>query len=143
MVFSLVSPSYGRLVGAAPVWTGVYATYDAHANAFRLGTNTRRTAAGWAVKFLWVIAPDHVEPVTVSGSELRGSGISIRFRQGNTSGRVPPRSTTFDTRSPGSVTSEGTHKEFPSELYFPRAGCYELEARWRGGRWRMVFGIGR
>ena len=33
--------------------------------------------------------------------------------------------------------------DLPSYGYFPRSGCYALEARWPTGGWRMVFAVGR
>lgn len=54
-------------------------------------------------------------------------------------GDAEPR---LDPSHPGAV-SEGDWKEFPSYLYFPRAGCYALRARWPGGEWDLGFGFGR
>jgi hypothetical protein len=39
-------------------------------------------------------------------------------------------------------TGEEGWREFPSYLYFDGAGCFELEATWQEGSWRLVFGLG-
>ncbi len=49
----------------------------------------------------------------------------------------------LDPTDPGVPPSTNGYKEFPSYVYVPQAGCYELEADWGSGRWRLVFGLGR
>ena len=76
--------------------------------------------------------------------ELRGrdteTGAELRFEVGEA-----PIATVgvLDPEKPGTVTPEGEPKEFPSYLYFPASGCYELDATWPGGKWKMVLGVGR
>jgi hypothetical protein len=81
--------------------------------------------------------PGHKSPVTIEGQEL-GAGTPLYFTS-----RVPR--TRFDqsdsTRSPGTAP-EHNWKEYPSSLFFRRAG-YGLKTAWSVGGWRRVFGFGR
>lgn len=133
-----VDPSYGKVIGGDPLWGGFYAKLDAKANAFHAG-DAERTELGWRIKVLWLIRPEQTEPVTVEGMHA-SSGEHLWFEvadQGENT--TEPR---LDPSHPGAV-SEGDWKEFPSYLYFPRAGCYALRARWPGGEWDLGFGFGR
>ena len=90
-------------------------------------------------KTLWAVAEDQREPVKVRGHDLE-TGTAVAFEVGEAE-----LSTTamLDPRRPGTVTSASEPKEFPSYLYFPASGCYELRASWPGGEWKMVLGVGR
>ncbi len=129
---------YGSLEGKRPVWAGIYARYRREHQAF-YASDARRTRYGYRIKVLWIIHPRQESPVTIEGRRV-GTGGPIYFDVGGTG--KPVRSARLDPDDPGTV-SQHDWKEYPSYLFFGHAGCYELEARWRGGSWRRVFGFGR
>jgi hypothetical protein len=84
------------------------------------------------------MSPHQEEPVTIAGTNIN-SGKSVRFNvedltEHDTAATLEPA-----IGGPG----EGGWREFPSYLYVDGAGCFELEAEWDEGSWRLVFGFGR
>ena len=136
---AVVAPAYGRLIGAAPVWAGVYARFDSAARAYRL-RDAPRTRLGWRVKILWLLEPGQATAARVTGKRL-ASARRVSFQL---AGRAPAAAAVLDPAAPGvSETDPDAYREYPSYAYFPRAGCYELVARWSERTWRLVFGVGR
>jgi hypothetical protein len=132
---------YGNLIGTSPVWAGVYAAFDRRQQAYHVEAGAPRTVHGWRVKDLWIVAPKIESPVRVVGGELGGSQ-SLWFEVAERDDK-PVSAAVLDPARPGVPPSVDGYKEFPSYVYIPRAGCYFLEARWPGGHWRLVFGLGR
>ena len=129
---------YGSLTGERPVWGGIYARYRPEHQAF-YASDAPRTRFGYRIKVLWVVHPRQKAPVTVEGRAL-ATGDPVYFDVGGTGSPEP--SAHLDPDEPGTVP-EHDWKEYPSYLFFGRAGCYDLEASWPGGGWRRVFGFGR
>jgi len=127
------------LAGQRPVWAGFYARLDEATGALHLPRDTPRTSKGWRIKTLWAVAEHQPGLVESRGHHIK-TRAHVRFEVGeaavSTVGLLNPK-------MPGTVTPEGEPKEFPSYLYFPASGCYELQASWQGGKWKMVLGVGR
>ena len=121
------------------MWAGVYATYDRTNQRYRIERDARRMRHGWRVKVLWVVSTDLESPARVRGHEL-GGGTSLWFEVEDR-GETPVATATLDGAAPGGSTTTG-YRDFPSYMYVPRAGCYELEASWSDGSWQLVFGLG-
>jgi hypothetical protein len=132
---------YGNLIGTSPVWAGVYAAFNRGQHAYHVEAGAPRTAHGWRVKVLWVVAPKIESPVRVVGGEL-GGGQSLWFEVAERDNQ-PVFAAVLNPAMPSVPPSGDGYKEFPSYVYIPRAGCYLLEARWPGGHWCLVFGLGR
>jgi hypothetical protein len=132
---------YGNLAGSSPIWAGFYASFDPAGQRYRIERDAPRTRYGWRVKVLWVVGPKLERPARIAGREL-ATGAALWFEIGEED-RKPAALGKLDPASPGVPPTSDGYKEFPSYLYVPRAGCYELEAEWAGGRWRLVFGLGR
>jgi len=132
---------YGNLIGTAPVWAGVYAGFDRRRQAYHVEADAPRTAHGWRVKVLWVVGPKLKSRARVVGGEL-GGGQSLWFEVGDRDDE-PVSTAILDPATPGVPPTGDGYKDFPSYVYIPKAGCYLLEARWPGGHWRLVFGLGR
>lgn len=90
------------------------------------------TRDGWFLRVLWVIAPGTTEPVTLRGRSAGGE--SLRF---DISNRGVVTTAVLDPGDPPIPIQQGGWAEFPSDVYFPATGCYELEARWAGGGWSV------
>jgi len=129
---------YGPLIGRAPLWAGVYARFHRREHAYS-ERRARRTSYGYRVKVLWVMAPDQQDPVSIRGHNL-ASKERLWFRVDDVGRLQQPL---LDPAHPGTVPEHGDWREFPSYVYFHGSGCYEIEARWSQGKWRVVFGFGR
>jgi hypothetical protein len=133
-----VASAYGSLIGGGPLWGGVYARLGRKGDAFH-AEDAPRTEFGWRIKVLWVIRPGRSEPVSIEGAE-RSTGERLWFEF---VGEEPTTTLRLDPNEPGVPPEAGHWREFPSYLYFPRAGCYGLESRWPEGSWELGFGFGR
>jgi hypothetical protein len=133
----VVAPAYGRLVGRKPLWAGFYARYHRDRQAFT-SVSTPRRRFGFRLKVLWIMSPKQQEPVLVSGTNLE-SGTPLHFDIEDAAALETEASLDPALGGPG----EDGWREFPSYLYFDRAGCFELHAEWKDGLWRLVFGFGR
>ena len=131
-----VSPAYAPLLGADPVWFGPYLAIDRRRALLRIPDDAPRTEHGWRVKFLWIVRKQAPGPITLAGVDGRGRPLLFEPEDQALSdqGRLDPAGA--DPVASGFV-------EFPSYVYFPGAGCFELAARWPGGGWRLRFGAGR
>lgn len=130
-----VSRAYAPLVGAKPLWAGFYASYDKRRHAFTI-RDAPRTKHGFRVKVLWVMAPRYEDSIGLLGENPR-SRQPIRFHFEDLG------TTTEPELSPELAgVNESRWQEFPSYLYFDRAGCFTLKARAAGRSWRIGFGFG-
>lgn len=127
------------MVGAAPAFGGFYAKSDPSSGSFQVGHNTRREQEGWVIKVLWVLEPGTSEPVTISGREV-DTGAAIAFDPSN--GSISD-TMLLDPSNPGTPERRKGWTEYPSEVLFPEAGCYLMEASWTGGSWQRGFSFGR
>ncbi|MDQ3874081.1 MAG: hypothetical protein M3322_00820 [Actinomycetota bacterium] len=132
---------YGNLAGKAPVWAGFYAAFDGAGQRYRIERGAPRTSHGWRIKVLWVVDADLEQPARMEARELR-TGAALWFEIGEEGGERAPVGA-LDPVHGGSPETASGYSEFPSYVYVPRAGCYELEADWGDGSWRLVFGLGR
>jgi hypothetical protein len=130
-----VSDLYAPLVGEDVTWAGFYARLEAP-DVFHVA-DAPRTESGYRIKVLWVMTSAQADPVSVMGHG--DSGDAVLFE---TEGKPAPEAV-LDPDAPGTVAEEPDWKEFPSYLYFPRAGCYRIEVAWPGGGWALGFGLGR
>ena len=131
-----VSRLYGPLVGQSPFWAGVYARFDDSRGAFR--TNAPRKRGGYRIKVLWIMEARNEDPFTLTGHHLEThEPVSFAFE-----GPTRPFAR-LDPEEPGTVSGNPRWAEFPSYVFFPRAGCYLLETGTSRGPWRLVLSIGR
>ena len=129
---------FGPGVGGAPVWAvfgGQSAVLPGEPHSTVSPPHTRD---GWQMKILWALAPATTDTVTLRGWNL-STGKRVVFGlsdvAGNgTVGMLDPRS--------GGGNPDGWGG-FPSDEYFPSAGCYVLFAQWRTGSWIVPFAFGR
>lgn len=129
-----VHNDYGRVVGAKPVWAGIYARKDG--TAYREDDAPRRRR-GWRIKVLWVMHRDNELPVRIRGRNVT-TGEPMWFNIWGKTKKVER----MNPDKPKVPAGENDWKEYPSYVFFPRAGCYRLRARWEGGSWRIGFGFG-
>jgi hypothetical protein len=131
-----VTRAYAPLVGEEPLWAGFYATYDAEGHTFST-RDAPRTRHGFRVKVLWIMSPRYDEGVTLAGHNLRtGAPVRFHFEEIGTT-----ESPTLTPEVAG--IGETKWREFPSYLYFDRAGCFMLTATWGNDSWQLGFGLGQ
>lgn len=130
-----VSRAYAPLVGEKPLWAGFYARYEPERGAFA-APDAPRTELGFRIKVLWVMAHGYEGTVSISGVNA-GTGSPLVF------GFEDTGDTTTPVLSPESGgVGEGGWKEFPSYVYFDRAGCFVVEVASDRRSWRVGFGFG-
>src|SRR5205823_5735841 len=132
-----ISPDFGKGIGSSPVWAvGFSGGITLHVGNPKWVTYT---PYGWTRKILWVVKPGYMRPVTLRGADLL-HGRPLWFQIGV---HNPSTSPTLNPQKPGIPIQHDHWTEFPSYLFIPKAGCYFLEARWPGGKWRQAFAAGR
>ena len=132
---------YGNLAGIAPVWAGLYATFDRAAQRYRIEAGAPRTPYGWRIKVLWVVGPTLERPARIDARDRR-TGATLWFEVGEEGSEPAPFATLDPANRDAPRTSNG-YREFPSYVYVPRAGCYAITVDWGNGRRRLVVGLGR
>ena len=136
---------WGRLVGTSPLWLGVYAFVNPRRARITVSANRsyRRKRWGWPVKILWVVPREHTAAITISLTR-RATGAQVWVRIGGLYNELT-KAPVLDPARPGhpdDPARPATH-EWGSTVYFPRAGCYSLDASWSGGGERLTFAFGR
>jgi len=124
---------YGPMVGESPLWGGFYARLDRR-GSFHI-PDARKTPVGYRIKVLWVMGAGRRDPVRVRGG-LIGTEEPILFSVFGRGGEVA----VLDPENPDAASERPAWREFPSYLFLPRAGCYELKMV---GGWTIAFGFGR
>jgi hypothetical protein len=100
-----------------------------------------------STKVMWIVGPNYILPVTLSGRELR-SNAPLWFEVyagGALATSVFTTSATLDPGSPnrGSAAPRSGHWNiWGIGLLVLSAGCYELDVTWSGGSWRTVYAAG-
>jgi hypothetical protein len=118
---------WGALFGSAPAFGAFYARADRSANAFHVGSNTRRTRDGWVVKVLWLLEPGTTQPVTLSGYVV-DTNSQINFDPSDGSASPSMR---LDPAQPGTPN----HRPHPGSLVRPPSPQWLPERVHRGGAW--------
>jgi hypothetical protein len=90
------------------------------------------------MKILWALVPGTTDTVTLRGWNL-ATGRRVVFGLPDVSGHG--KVGMLDPRAGGS--NPDGWGGFPSDEYFPSAGCYVLFAQWRTGSWIVPFAFGR
>ncbi len=133
-------PHFPYVIGRQPVWADIGKFNDRYL-AFHLVQSVgegSHTEYGWGYKILWLVALDYRYPVTITGGRIGGNRplwFQIQRQQ-------PSRAPKLDPLHPPIPDQDGKHN-FPSYVFVPKAGCYYIQARWRGGSWRTTFAAGR
>jgi hypothetical protein len=107
------------------MWAGFYARLKTP-DSFHV-SDAPRTQFGYRIKVLWVMTSEQKDPVSVTGATTSGEEVVFEVE-----GEPASAEAVLDPEAPGTVPENRKWKEFPSYLYFPRAGCYRLEVEWAG-----------
>lgn len=98
--------------------------------------NGRRTPFGWRVKVLVLVHKGEDLPVTLSMAESETG--TAAYLQSDTDDEPQ---TEVSLTEPQIPPARGW-LQFPSHLFVPAEGCYEMTARWDAGSWKRVFSVG-
>lgn len=99
-------------------------------------------AYGWQHKILWTLKPSFSGTVTLTaGGVGRRALVWLEATERHVD-NVPTQALPLNARWQNAF-STGAGPSFPGGIIVPEAGCYYLEARWRGGGWRGIFAAGR
>ena len=121
------------LAGEHPIWL---VTGD------RSGSDLAWVRPECGVKTLWVIAREAVGDLIVEGRRLDGPG-ELTFKQGQSersSRLVVTNASTERSVTPGGASAEilRLYSFWPSAIYYPSMGCWELRARLGESEVRVV-----
>jgi len=96
------------------------------------------------MKILWAVAVKSPGRVTLQGWNLQtGKPVHFGFGIGPSTQATITTVAHLDARASRTQThNTGSWEGFPSEEYFPSAGCYVLFAQWRTGSWIVPFAFG-
>lgn len=133
---TVIDASVGSGIGTMPVWAlGVSgATATLH-----LGASATRTAHGWQGAMKWVVQAHAQGPIVVQGQLMQGGYPPIWFQSG---AQQATTEMAIDQSHPG-PGSTSAFAQFPTTIWVPQAGCYQIVVNWHGGNWSAVVGIGR
>lgn len=121
--------------GGAPLWLSGFDNSAQRVVHFYKVPPRPLTPRGWIWRVLLVTNLRYVGPVTVTGDGPSGP---LLFTQ---DARTVMTSLTLDTRSPASVLNGWG--DWATYIYLPKPGCYDVQAMWPGGGWRVTFSAGR
>jgi len=98
---------------------------------------------GWGHKVLWVLKPGFYGTVTLRGGSMdRHAALWFAVVENFVDGG-PTRAMSLNAGWQKAFSPGESGPSFPGALYIPRAGCYYLQARWKGGQWQGTFAAGR
>jgi hypothetical protein len=95
------------------------------------------TVHGWRWHFLLVSPPSYRGIVRISGEQLGAGGNTALLMDAGTG------LTANLSLNASQPTMRGVGwAEWPIYVYLPKPGCYEIDAHWSGGSWRLPFAAG-
>jgi len=135
---TLIASSLGSGLGSSPVW-GTGPDVSGPQATIHLGATATHTAIGWQGTVVWVVKAHAEGPVVLQGMLLTGDQPPIWYQA------APQQATTeivLDLAHPGSG-STSAFARYPTSVFVPQAGCYQMSANWYTGSWSAVVSIGR
>ncbi len=94
-------------------------------------------------KVLWATGPNPTHTITVQGQGQR-TGTLVWFRIDQSSPATTLELVPGESNRDGTTTPDGnTWEIWGTSLIFVKAGCYQMEASWPGGKWVMTIAVGR
>jgi hypothetical protein len=94
---------------------------------------------GWAHDVRWVAKSYALFPLTIWGRNVEDNS-QLWFE---VQGQEPSTVLTLYPKKPPVPVDEKGWAQFPTTLYVPKAGCYEIELHWGGAAAILSFGAGR
>jgi hypothetical protein len=95
-------------------------------------TVAQKTPEGWLVNMPWIFKPPVKGHVVLTGHAIGGSSAHLSFSFERNGAAVTARPV---LNLPSRVDVES------ATMSVPRSGCYEIQARWPGGSWKLRMGI--
>lgn len=132
-VLQELSPDIARMAGGSP-----FGLVGIAGEGYIPVAPNNPTKWGYIANTYWVTAPSYTGTVSLKGANI-ADGTPLWFDLNNGATTNP----TLDTRHPGAVTLPSGWNHWPSYLYIPKAGCYQIEATWPGGSWEITIGAGK
>jgi hypothetical protein len=133
-------------VGLPPVWIAFFGGYKHYPLAFVFQENQAflsHNEHGWGQKVAWIVAKSYHGEVTIAGHSLE-DGAALFPEALYASTKSTPTLMVLDPSDPALRASypDPNWGTFVGGLTVPHAGCYLLEATWKGGQWRITFAAG-
>ena len=132
----------GPLQGATPIWTALPLKVQ-YKEEYK---TPMATPHGWLLRrVLWVFEPGFRLPVIITGKNLE-DGSRMRFTPNSEKELVVQEELRLilaeGQDQPPSYRLDSAWADWYTNVYFPKAGCYQLEAQIGTSTWRMVVAFG-
>jgi hypothetical protein len=138
-----IDPLITHATGTWPIWVAL-PNWDGVRDGVLVVPNERNQESHelpgwWSTKVAWFIPLSYTGEVQVQGFNVDDqSPIYFEFNAG------PTEVATLNPEQPGGfVEALDQWAFFPSYMWFAKAGCYRLEAKWDGGLWQQIIAVGR
>jgi hypothetical protein len=136
----------GPAVGFGPVWVGIGGY---HRLPLAVVWDQRyaaqlHTSQGWSAKLAWLVSRAYHGEVTFAGHSLAdGLPLYPEARYG-LQAKSTPTGLVVDPNDSGVTQAypDPTWSLFVGGITIPHAGCYQLDAHWKGDAWRIIFAAG-
>jgi hypothetical protein len=137
---------HGSAVGVGPVWVGIGGYGDRPLAVIwdQQYAPQDHTSLGWGTKLAWLISRAYHGEVTFSGHGLDDGLPLYPVARYYVAAKSTPTRLVVDPNA-ADVTQaypDPNWAVFVGGITVPHAGCYQLEARWQGGGWQIIFAAG-
>jgi hypothetical protein len=130
---------FGPAVGRAPVWVGTFEGPPTTLRVRSYQVRLQMTPYGWPKQLFVVLLPPLAGDVRLSATNL-SNGSALWLTDGLHI--QPTTSAVISAQGFGAGAQQPRWIVWGITLYIPTAGCYMLDARWRGGEWQVPFAAG-
>jgi hypothetical protein len=130
---------FGPVVGQAPVWVGTFEGPPTTLRVRSYQVHLQMTPYGWPKPLFVVLSPPLAGNVVLSATNL-SNGKALWLTDGLHD--QPTTSAVISAQGFGTGAQQPRWIVWGITLYIPTAGCYMLDARWRGGAWQVPFAAG-
>jgi hypothetical protein len=136
----------GPAVGSGPVWVGIGGHGDLPLAVVwdQQYTADLHTSLGWSNKLAWVVSRAYHGEVTFSGRSLEDGLPLYPEARYFVTAQSTPMVLVVDPNA-ADVTQaypDPNWTLFVGGITVPHAGCYQLDAHWRGGAWQIIVAAG-
>lgn len=136
----------GPAVGFGPVWVGIGGYHHLPLAVVwdQLEAAQLHTPQGWSAKLAWLVSRAYHGEVTFAGHSLEDGLPLYPVARYGLQGKSTATVLVVDPNDSGVTQAypDPSWSLFVGGITIPHAGCYQLDAHWKGGAWRIIFAAG-
>ena len=133
-------------MGWGPVWVGIGGYHHLPLAVLwdQRDAAQLHTPRGWSTKLAWLVQRAYHGEVTFAGHSLEDGLPLYPQARYALQARSTPTLLAVDPNDAGVTQAypDPSWSLFVGGITIPHAGCYQLDARWKGGAWRIIFAAG-